>query len=68
MGNDPILKVFRQQIEVAVPMPNVPEMSMMWTPATIALGSMIKRTVTPKEALETAQKALAKDVANLRKK
>lgn len=68
VGNDPILKVFRQQIEVAVPMPNVPEMSMMWTPATIALGSIIKRTVTPKEALETAQKALAKDVANLRKK
>jgi len=68
IANDPILKVFRQQIEVAVPMPNVPEMSMMWTPATIAMGSTIKRSVTPKEALETAQKALARDVANLRKK
>jgi arabinogalactan oligomer/maltooligosaccharide transport system substrate-binding protein len=68
IANDPILKVFRQQIEVAVPMPNVPEMSMMWTPATIAMGSTIKRSVSPKEALETAQKALARDVANLRKK
>ena len=68
VGNDPVLKVFRQQIEVSVPMPNIPEMSMMWTPATTALGAIIKRSVTPKEAMDTAQKALAKDVANLRKK
>jgi arabinogalactan oligomer/maltooligosaccharide transport system substrate-binding protein len=68
VGNDPILKNFRQQVDVSVPMPNIPEMSMMWSPATIALGSIIKKSATPAEALETAQKAIAKDVANLRKK
>lgn len=68
VATDPILKVFRQQIEVAVPMPNIPEMSMMWTPATTALGATIKRTASPKQAMQTAQKALSKDVANLRGK
>lgn len=68
VGKDPVLKVFRQQVEVAVPMPNVPEMSMMWTPATTALGATIKKTTSPQEAMDTAQKTLAKDVANLRKK
>jgi len=68
VGNDPVLKNFRQQVDVAVPMPNIPEMSMMWSPATIALGSVIKRSTTPAAAMEAAQKAVAKDVANLRKK
>jgi arabinogalactan oligomer/maltooligosaccharide transport system substrate-binding protein len=68
IGNDPVLRVFRQQVEVSVSMPNVPEMSMVWTPATTALGATIKKSVTPKEALETAQQAIARDVANLRKK
>jgi arabinogalactan oligomer / maltooligosaccharide transport system substrate-binding protein len=66
--NDPILKVFRAQVEQAVPMPNIPEMSMMWTPATTALGAIIKRSSPPQEVLDKAQAALAKDVANLRKK
>ena len=68
LANDPFLKVFRAQVEQAVPMPNLPEMSMMWTPATTALGGVIKRTSKPQELLDSAQKALAKDVANLRKK
>lgn len=68
VAGDPVLKVFRAQVENSVSMPNIPEMSMMWSPATIAMGSIIKKTVTPKQALETAQTALAKDVANLRKK
>lgn len=68
VGNDPVLKNFRAQVDVSVAMPNIPEMSMMWSPATIATGAIIKKSVTPKEALENAQQALAKDVANLRKK
>jgi arabinogalactan oligomer/maltooligosaccharide transport system substrate-binding protein len=68
VGNDPVLKSFRAQVDNSTPMPNVPEMSMMWSPATIAIGSIIKQKVTPKQALETAQQTLAKDVASLRKK
>jgi arabinogalactan oligomer/maltooligosaccharide transport system substrate-binding protein len=66
--DDPVLANFRKQVDVSVSMPNIPEMSMMWSPATIAIGSIIKKTVTPKEAMDTAQAAVAKDVANLRKK
>lgn len=68
VANDPVLKNFRTQVDTAVSMPNIPEMSMMWSPATIALGSAVKKGATPKEALDKAQAALARDVANLRKK
>jgi len=65
---DPTLKAFREQVEVAVPMPNVPEMTMVWTPATTAMNSIMKKSSTPRAALDEAQKAVAKDVAGLRKK
>ncbi|HEX8436742.1 extracellular solute-binding protein, partial [Archangium sp.] len=48
---DPQLKAFRQQVEVAVPMPNVPEMTMVWSPATSAMNSILKKASTPKAAL-----------------
>lgn len=68
VGADPILKIYRQQVDAAIAMPNLPEMTMVWTPATNALNAAIKKTVTPKEALDGAQQAVARDVANLRKK
>ena len=58
---------FRKQVEVSVPMPNVAEMTIMWSPATTALNKIISGTVTPREALDVAQNAVAKDVAALRK-
>ncbi|ATB28985.1 extracellular solute-binding protein [Melittangium boletus] len=65
---DPQLKAFREQVETAVPMPNIPEMSMVWSHATTAMSSILKKTAPPKAALDTAQKGVVKDVANLRKK
>jgi arabinogalactan oligomer/maltooligosaccharide transport system substrate-binding protein len=67
VGNDPILKVFRQQVEVAVPMPNLAEMSMMWTPATSAMSSIVQKSSTPKAALDQAQKEVEQAIALLRK-
>jgi arabinogalactan oligomer/maltooligosaccharide transport system substrate-binding protein len=64
---DPVLSAFRKQVEVAVPMPNVAEMTMMWSPATTALNK-VNAGNSPKEALDVAQKALQKDVDALRKK
>jgi arabinogalactan oligomer/maltooligosaccharide transport system substrate-binding protein len=64
---DPILSAFRKQVEVAVPMPNVAEMTMMWSPATTALNK-VNAGNSPKEAMDVAQKALQKDVDALRKK
>ncbi|WP_375768251.1 extracellular solute-binding protein [Archangium gephyra] len=68
VAGDAQLKAFRDQVEVAVPMPNVPEMTMVWSPATSAMTSVLKKASTPKAALDVAQKAVAKDVAGLRKK
>ena len=68
VGGDPILKAFHDQVEVAVPMPNVPEMTMVWSPATTAMNTVVRRAASPKQALERAQQQVEKDVASLRKK
>jgi arabinogalactan oligomer/maltooligosaccharide transport system substrate-binding protein len=68
VSKDPQLKAFRDQVEVAVPMPNVPEMTMVWSPATTAMNAILKKASTPKVALDKAQQQVAKDVAGLRKK
>ncbi|HLL55342.1 MAG TPA: extracellular solute-binding protein [Myxococcaceae bacterium] len=68
VGADPVLKAFRQQVEVAVPMPNLPEMTMVWSPATTAMNTIVKGTAQPKAALEIAQTQVQKDVSALRKK
>jgi len=68
VGADPVIKVFRQQVEVAVPMPNLAEMSMMWTPATSAMTAIVQKSSSPKAALDQAQKELEASVAMLRKK
>jgi len=65
--NDWVLSAFRKQVDVAVPMPNLPEMTMMWSPATTALNKINAGSTSPKDALSVAQKAVEKDVASLRK-
>lgn len=64
---DPILKGFRQQVEVAIPMPNYAEMAMFWSPATTALNTITHRAATPKAALDVAQKEVEQRIASLRK-
>jgi arabinogalactan oligomer/maltooligosaccharide transport system substrate-binding protein len=66
VASDPILAAFRKQVEVAVPMPNRPEMTMVWSPATTAMNKIMRGTA-PKAALEAAQASVVRDVANLRK-
>lgn len=68
VAGDPVLAAFRKQVEVAIPMPNVPEMTMVWSPATTALNKINAGSTSPKEALSVAQKAVARDVASLRKR
>lgn len=68
VGSDAILSAFRKQVEVAVPMPNLPEMTMVWSPATTAMNTIVKRSAPPKAAMDQAQKSVERDVAALRKK
>lgn len=64
---DPILKAFRQQVDTAVPMPNLPEMTMVWSPATTAMNTIVKKTAAPKQAMDTAQKEVVERISKLRK-
>lgn len=68
VAKDPILAAFRKQVDVAVPMPNFPEMSMVWSPVTTAMNTIVKKTATPKQAMDIAQKEVAERIANLQKK
>ncbi len=65
---DPNLKAFRQQAEVAVPMPNVPEMTMVWSPATTMMNAVTKHSQTPKAGLDAAQAAVVTAIEQLKKK
>jgi arabinogalactan oligomer / maltooligosaccharide transport system substrate-binding protein len=67
VATDPVLAAFRKQVEVALPMPNLPEMTMVWSPATTALNKINRGSATPREAMDVAQKAVEKDVAGLKK-
>jgi arabinogalactan oligomer/maltooligosaccharide transport system substrate-binding protein len=63
---DPELAGFRKQVETAVPMPNLPEMTMMWGPATTAMNLIVKGASTPKAAMDQAQKEITERIGKLR--
>jgi arabinogalactan oligomer/maltooligosaccharide transport system substrate-binding protein len=65
---DPVLKAFHTQVEVAVPMPNLAEMTMVWSPATIMMASVAKRSTAPKAAADKAQAEVLKSLSELHKK
>jgi arabinogalactan oligomer/maltooligosaccharide transport system substrate-binding protein len=67
VGRDPILKVFRQQVGVATPMPNYLEMTMVWSPVSTAMNSIVQRSATPKAAMDIAQRETEQAIQRLRK-
>jgi arabinogalactan oligomer/maltooligosaccharide transport system substrate-binding protein len=67
VAGDEILNTFRQQVEVAIPMPNYAEMAMVWSPATTAMASVVRKTASPQAALNTAQEEVIKRIESLRK-
>jgi len=68
VAKDAVIDLFRRQVEVAVPMPNVPEMTMVWSPATTAMNTITKGAATPRAAMDAAQKEVETRIAELRKK
>jgi arabinogalactan oligomer/maltooligosaccharide transport system substrate-binding protein len=68
VANDPVIKAFRAQVEVAVPMPNLAEMTMVWSPATNVMNAVTKGSTQPKPALDNAQAQVMRDVSALRKR
>ncbi len=67
VASDPVLSAFREQVETAVPMPNYAEMTMVWSPATTAMNSIVRKATTPRVALDQAQKDVEERVRSLRK-
>lgn len=67
VGDDPVIKVFRKQVEVALPMPNSVEMTMVWSPVTTAMNTIVQGSATPKAAMDEAEKEVLASVARLRK-
>lgn len=66
VAGDPVLQAFRAQVENAVSMPNYAEMTMMWSPATTAMNMIVKKTASPKAALDNAQKEVKERIVSLR--
>jgi len=64
---NPVLKAFRAQVDTAVPMPNVPEMTLMWGPVTTAMNAIVQKASSPKAALDKAQKEIVEQIAKLKK-
>jgi arabinogalactan oligomer / maltooligosaccharide transport system substrate-binding protein len=64
---NPVLNAFRAQVDRAVPMPNVPEMTLMWSPVTTAMNSIVQRTKAPKAAFDQAQTEVTAGIAKLKK-
>jgi len=67
VAGDATLQAFRKQVDVAIPMPNLAEMTMVWSPATTAMNTITKKAATPQAALDAAQKKVEADIAGLRK-
>lgn len=64
---DPVLSAIREQAKTALPMPNLPEMTMVWSPATSAMNAVLHKLATPKAALDEAQRTVQKGMAALRR-
>ncbi|MFO1221118.1 MAG: extracellular solute-binding protein [Burkholderiaceae bacterium] len=67
VSGDPVLKAFRDQLENAEPMPNRPEMTMVWSPATTAMNKIVKGNATVEAALKEAAASIQDNINALRK-
>lgn len=66
-SDDPVVKVFRGQADMAEPMPAAAEMAAIWTPYNTALQKVIYGDATPEAALAEAQKRASEDIAKMQK-
>lgn len=67
VSGDPVLKAFREQLDNAEVMPNRPEMTMVWSPATTAMNKIVKGNASVEAALKEAAGSMQDSIAALRK-
>ena len=67
VSGDIVLKGFRDQLDSAEAMPNRPEMTMVWSPATTAMNKIVKGNASVEAALKEAAGTMGESIAALRK-
>jgi arabinogalactan oligomer / maltooligosaccharide transport system substrate-binding protein len=67
VSGDPVLMAFRSQLDAAEVMPNRPEMTMVWSPATTAMNKIVKGNATPEAAMKEAAATIQDSINALRK-
>jgi arabinogalactan oligomer/maltooligosaccharide transport system substrate-binding protein len=67
ISGDPVLMAFRSQLDAAEVMPNRPEMTMVWSPATTAMNKIVKGNATPEAAMKEAAATIQDSINALRK-
>jgi len=67
VSGDVVLKAFHDQLANAEPMPNRPEMTMVWSPATTAMNKIVKGNASVEAALKEAAATMQDSIAALRK-
>jgi arabinogalactan oligomer/maltooligosaccharide transport system substrate-binding protein len=55
IANDPIISAFKAQGALALPMPNLPEMTLVWSPADKAMKRFTKMETTSQSAWNDCQ-------------
>ena len=67
VSGDAVLNAFHNQLSSAEAMPNLAEMTMMWSPATTAMNKIVKGNATPEAALKEASDTIQQSINALRK-
>ncbi len=62
---DKIMSAFAEQAKIGIPMPNIPEMQAVWTPAGNALSLVTTGKATPKQAAEAMVKQIKQGIAQM---
>lgn len=62
---DKVMSAFAEQAKVGIPMPNIPEMSAVWTPTGNALSLVTTGKATPKQAADTMVKQIKQGIAQM---
>jgi len=68
IASDPITMGFMAQVKQGIPMPNAPEMTMVWSPATTAMNKAFLGALSPSDALTEAQNNVIAAIEMLKRK
>lgn len=67
IAKDPILSVFKSQLEHSIPTPNTPAMLKVWSPVTTAMNKVINGGVDPAPAAKVCQVEVKKFLKGARR-